>query len=75
MDTVARFLIALGTVSVLVGGGLLLFVFWAARIPWLGRLPGDLLMQRKYVTIYVPITTSLILSLLGTLILWFLIRR
>lgn len=75
METVARLLIVLGIVSVLVGCGLLLFAVWAGRIPWLGRLPGDLLMQRKHVTIYVPLTTSLILSLLGTLILWFLIRR
>lgn len=75
MDTVARLLLMLGVVLILVGAGLLLFVFWAGQIPWLGRLPGDLLIQRRHVTIYVPLTTSLILSLLGTLILWFLSRR
>ncbi len=75
MTALARLLLALGAVLILVGGGLLLFVFWVGRIPWLGRLPGDLLIQRKHVTVYVPLTTSLILSLLGTLILWFLSRR
>jgi hypothetical protein len=36
----------------------------------LGRLPGDLVIQRDNVTLYVPLMTCLLLSLLFSLILW-----
>ena len=71
MESPAKLLILFGAGMILIGGGLPL----AGRIPRLGRLPGDLLMQRKNFVLYVPLTTSLVLSLLGTLILWFVTRR
>jgi hypothetical protein len=63
-----KFLIALGVVVIAVGGLLLL----SAKIPWIGRLPGDLLIQKKNFTFYFPLATSLLLSLLLTLIFWLL---
>ena len=60
-----RFLIVLGLAIVVVG----LLWPYLARIG-LGRLPGDLVFQRDNVTLYVPLMTCLLLSLLFSLILW-----
>ncbi len=42
---------------------------------WLGRLPGDLIIDRGGVVIYAPITTAVIVSLLLSLVLWLFRRR
>ena len=45
------------------------------RVPWLGRLSGDIHYQRGNFTFYFPLATSLLLSVVLTLILYFLGRR
>jgi hypothetical protein len=65
----ARTLIILGVV--LVAAGLL----W----PWLqkagiGRLPGDVLIQRDGFTLYLPITTSILVSIVISVLLWLIGR-
>lgn len=57
--------------------GACLFVFGALlwlgnRIGWLrfGRLPGDIALQRDGFSLYFPIVTCILLSIIGTLILW-----
>jgi hypothetical protein len=45
------------------------------RLPFLGRLPGDILIQRERFTFYAPLGTCLLLSVIFSLILWFLGRR
>jgi hypothetical protein len=58
------------------GAVLLLTAFlwpWASRIP-LGRLPGDLLIDRPGLKVYVPITTMIVVSIVVSAILW-LFRR
>jgi Protein of unknown function (DUF2905) len=60
-----RFLIVLGLAILVVG----LLWPYLARIG-LGRLPGDLVIQRDNVTLYFPLMTCLLLSLLFSLILW-----
>lgn len=57
--------------AVLLLGGLLWP--WVSRIP-LGRLPGDLIIDRPGLKIYIPITTMLIVSALVSALLW-LFRR
>ena len=47
--------------------GLLLML--APRLPYLGRLPGDLVWNRGNVRVYFPITTCILLSLIATLVL------
>jgi hypothetical protein len=44
----------------------------APRLPWLGHLPGDITIRRGGFTLYVPLTTCLLLGLLVTLVarLW-----
>jgi hypothetical protein len=66
-----RMLVVLGVLLALVGVVLML----AERVPWLGRLPGDIHVQRGHWTFYFPLATSLVLSVALTLLLWFLGRR
>jgi hypothetical protein len=50
--------------------GLVGALLWLApALPWLGRLPGDLRIERPGLRIYVPIATSIVVSLILTLIL------
>ena len=63
---VGRLLMVLG--AVLLAAGALLY--FAPRIPLLGRLPGDIAIERGNWTFYFPLATCLLLSLLLTLVLW-----
>ena len=65
----ARFLVVLGLVLLL--GGLL----WPylSQIG-LGRLPGDIVIQRENVTLYFPLMTCLLLSVLFSLVFWLVNR-
>jgi len=63
-------LITVGIIIVVVG----LLVYFSDRIPLIGRLPGDIRIQRENFTFYFPLATSIILSILVSLILY-LIRR
>ena len=71
MQDLGRILIVLGAAAVLIG---VLFVL-APRIPWLGRLPGDILIRRGTFTFYFPIVTCVVVSVILTLILNLLGRR
>ena len=70
MDSLARLLILFGLILAVVGG-LILFV---GKVPFIGRLPGDIYIQRKNFSFYFPLTTSILLSILLT-ILFSLFRR
>jgi hypothetical protein len=67
----ARFFIIAGVV--LIGIGLA----WPflSKIPFLGHLPGDIFIQKKNFSFYFPLTTSLLLSLILTLLFWAVSRR
>lgn len=60
------FLIAAGFVIAGVG------VIWliAPSIPWLGKLPGDIAVERENFKFYFPIVTCILLSVLLTVIMW-----
>jgi hypothetical protein len=70
LSELGRFLILTGVVLVLVGVVLVL----APKIPWLGKLPGDIVWRRGNFTFYFPLGTSILLSVLLTLLLY-LLRR
>ena len=53
---------------ILTGVGLV--VLLAPKIPWLGRLPGDLLIQRERFVFYLPLASCLLASLLLSVIFW-----
>jgi hypothetical protein len=61
----ARFLIVLGLAILLIG---LLWPYLSKL--GLGRLPGDIVIERENVTLYVPLATCLVLSLVLSLIFW-----
>jgi hypothetical protein len=67
---VGRFLVVAGTVILVLG-----VLFMAADKLPLGRLPGDLQIGTGKLKIYIPIATSLLLSIVLTLILNFFSRR
>ena len=44
------------------------------KLPWVGRLPGDILIQRERFALYVPVATSLVISVLLSLVVWLIGR-
>jgi hypothetical protein len=71
VQELGRLLILFGVVALLMGGLLLLL----GRVPGLGRLPGDFVVQRGPVTFYFPLVTSILLSILLTILLNLFWRR
>lgn len=71
MQEIGKTLIIFGVI--LIGAGLLLTFF--NKIPFLGKLPGDILIQRKNLTLYFPIMTSILLSIILSMIFWLWSRR
>lgn len=67
MTDLGKLLILLGAALIL--GGILLLLFGRLHLP-LGRLPGDIVYRGKNTTFYFPVTTSILLSLLLTLVLY-----
>lgn len=62
----------LGRLLIYIGGGLLLLgllFILIGRLPGVGRLPGDIVIQRGNLTVYIPLGTMLVVSLFLTLIL------
>jgi hypothetical protein len=65
----------LGVAAILAVVGVLLIV--AEKVPGLriGRLPGDIAVERERFKLYLPLGTSIVLSIVLTLLLWLLGRR
>jgi hypothetical protein len=61
-----KILIIVGAVLVIVG----VIMHFVPRLPFPGKLPGDLVIDKGNFKMYVPITTSILLSLILTLVLW-----
>ncbi len=64
MTELGRWFIGAGVVLVLIG----LTLLAAGRLPWIGRLPGDILIERDNLTIFIPLGTMLVVSLVLTII-------
>ena len=71
LNPLGKMLIFFGAILILIGGALLL----AGKVPWIGRLPGDIFIQKKNFTFYFPLATSIIISIILTLIFSILGRR
>ncbi|GAB4277650.1 MAG: DUF2905 domain-containing protein [Deferrisomatales bacterium] len=68
---------ALGKMLILFGGVLValgVLLVLGGKLPFLGRLPGDIVVERPGFTLYFPLGTSLLLSAVLTLLFW-LLRR
>ncbi len=72
---VGKTFVLIGVVLVLIGAWLWSGIRVPAWLSWLGRLPGDIVIERDHVRVYFPIVTGLLLSLAMTLVLWFFGRR
>ncbi|KPK97261.1 MAG: hypothetical protein AMJ95_10015 [Omnitrophica WOR_2 bacterium SM23_72] len=71
MQEIGKTLIVFGII--LIGLGVLLTFF--NKMPFLGKLPGDIYIQKKNFTFYFPIMTSILLSLILSFIFWLWSRR
>ena len=71
VSELGRVLIVLGVVIAAIGVALVL----AGRLPWLGRLPGDIAIHRGQWSFYFPLGTSILLSVVLTLLFWLFGRR
>jgi uncharacterized membrane protein YidH (DUF202 family) len=66
MSDLGRLLVIVGAVLLLLG-----LVLWLGpKIPWLGKLPGDITYKRDNFTVYLPLGTCILLSVILSLILY-----
>lgn len=70
VKNMGKFIIIIGLILVLVG----IIMQFADKIPWIGRLPGDILIKKENFTFYFPLATSIILSIIISLIIY-LVRK
>ncbi len=70
MAGLGKSLIVVGIIIALLG----VVLTFAGKIPWLGRLPGDIYIRRDNFTFYFPLATSIVISVIISLLLW-LMRR
>jgi len=71
LEDIGKTLIFIGLILLLLGGGMLLL----QKIPFLGRLPGDIYIKKGNFTFYFPLVTCILLSLFLTIILSLFFRR
>lgn len=65
MQHFGKYIIGIGVVVVVIG---VVFYFFGDKLGWLGRLPGDIRIEKENFRFYMPITTMIILSVLLTII-------
>ena len=70
MNGLGRQLIILGLMLVAAG----IVLSFSPRIPWLGKLPGDITIKREHFSFYFPLATCILISVVVSFILW-LIRK
>ena len=66
-----KWVIGIGAIVILIG---IIIYFFHDKLNWIGRLPGDIRIEKENFRFYFPIVTMILFSLLGTLIIW-LIRK
>ena len=71
MTSIGKILIGTGIFLVAAG---IIFYFFGDKLTWLGKLPGDIRIERENYRFYFPVTTMILVSIFLTLLLW-LARR
>jgi len=68
VDQFGRTLVILGLAIAAIGG----LIWLSQSVPWLriGRLPGDIAYEKDGFSVFVPITTMVVISILGSLVFW-----
>lgn len=70
LNSIGKVLMLFGVILFALGG---IFIL-GGKLPWLGRLPGDVYIQKKNFTFFFPITTSILISIIISVI-FILLRR
>jgi len=70
-NLIGKLLIIAGIILVLLG----VIFWWGSKIPFLGRLPGDIYIRRGNFSLYFPLATCIIISLILTLIFTLFLGR
>jgi hypothetical protein len=71
VESLGRMILYIGVVLVLIGG----FFILLGKVPWFGRLPGDIVYRREGFTVFIPITTMILVSLILTILMNIVWRR
>jgi hypothetical protein len=70
LETIGKSLVVIGAGLVLLGG----LVWLLSKVPFLGRLPGDIRIERPGVTCLIPLASSIVISILLTILLNVIVR-
>jgi membrane protein implicated in regulation of membrane protease activity len=70
-NELGKLLLWVGGILIIIGAAIVL----VGKIPWLGRLPGDIYVERRNFTFFFPLTTSILVSVILSLVLYLLSRR
>jgi hypothetical protein len=71
MNDIGKILVLVGLVLVALGG----LLWLGGKLPWFGRLPGDIRIDREHFKLYFPLTTCVLISILLTLLFRLLGKR
>lgn len=66
VQSLGRLLLVAAAILAMLG----ILVLLSAKLPWLGRLPGDITIRRGGFSFYFPLTSCLLVSLVVSVILW-----
>jgi len=75
MTDLGKILLGVGIVMVILGAALWLAGSFLGKVPWIGRLPGDIYIERGNFRFYFPLATSILVSILLTLLFMLFGRR
>ncbi|MBD3296190.1 MAG: DUF2905 family protein [Candidatus Omnitrophica bacterium] len=71
MQVMGKYIIFAGLILVFAG----LVMVLASRVPWLGRLPGDIVIRREGFTVYFPLATCILISIILSIIFYLTGRK
>jgi len=71
LNLLAKASIVFGLILIILGT----FLTLGGKIPWLGRLPGDIYIHRKGFSFYFPITTCILISIIISFVIWLVSKK
>jgi uncharacterized membrane protein YidH (DUF202 family) len=71
VNLLGKVLILMGIILIILG----IIFFFSSKIPILGRLPGDIYIQKKNFSFYFPITTCILISIILSVVFWLWVRK
>lgn len=71
MNEIGKFFILIGIVTIVIG----LLLMMVGKIPFIGRLPGDIIIEKRNFVFYFPLGTSILLSIILSLIFYLLSKK